>query len=288
MPKGPDNTYGDAPPQSGVWTNRTQWTDALERQYSEWIAHLFRPLQNSRNRGWRVLHDVLRNPERNTLYSRLGLSEDDATGPHPIRAVADCGDTPYMLRAYFAWKHGLPFRYRRCSRGNARTGPTCSGYGDNRTREFDDISHPVDRFNAFINRSVAWHVHSGTLRTVPDDNDSDFYPIPLTRDALRPGTVFVDTGGHILVVSQLDKEGLFAIDGHPDKTVTRRRFSPKYFPYAKAVDTGGFKAFRPIRLVGDRLEAETNRALGARFSRQQYAFKAPSRFFSFMSSLIAD
>ncbi len=235
-----------------------------------------------------MLHDALRNPDRNTLYNSLGLSEDDAKGPHPVRAVADCGDTPYMLRAYFAWKHGLPFRYRRCTRGNARTGPTCTGCVDNRTGEFDDIAHPTERFNAFLKRSVAWHVHSGTLRTLPKDNDSDFYPIPLTRDAILPGTVFVDTGGHVLVVSQLDGEGLFAVDGHPDKTVTRRRFSPKYFPYAKAVETGGFKAFRPLHLVDGRLEAATNRALGARFSLEQYAFKAPSRFFHFMASLIGE
>ena len=24
---------------------------------------------------------------------------------------ADCADLPYMLRAYFAWKNGLPFAY---------------------------------------------------------------------------------------------------------------------------------------------------------------------------------
>ena len=258
----------------------------MEQRFSEWIEHLFRPLPGSKNRGWHVLHDVLRNPHRNSLYNHLGLSEDGDSGPHQIRAVADCGDTPYMLRAYFAWKHGLPFQYRRCTRGNARTGPKCLSYVDNRTEDFANIVDPVARFNAFINRSVAWQVHSGTLRTLPNDNGSDFYPIPLTRDAIRPGTVFVDTGGHVLVVSQLDDEGLFAIDGHPDKTVTRRRFSPKYFPYAKAVDTGGFKAFRPIRLINDRIESKSNRALGARFSVQQYAFKAPSRFFNFMALLI--
>jgi hypothetical protein len=191
-----------------------------------------------------------------------------------------------MLRAYFAWKHGLPFRFRKCSRGTAKSGPSCRGFVDNRTDEFDHIPHPVARFNAFINRAVAWQVHSGTLRTLPGDDDSDFYPIPLTKSAIRPGTVFVDTGGHVFVISQFDETGLFGIDGHPDKTVTRREFSPKYFPYAATVETGGFKAFRPITLVNDNIEGRDNRRLGRSFSVQQYAFKGAKRFFSYMFSLM--
>ena len=145
LSEGREDIYRDTVSRSGVWTNRAQWNETMEQRFSEWIEHLFRPLPDSKNRGWRVLHDVLRNPNRNSLYNSMGLSEDDDTGPNQIRAVADCGDTPYMLRAYFSWKHGLPFRYRRCTRGNARTGPRCSSYVDNRTAEFDksDRSHVV-------------------------------------------------------------------------------------------------------------------------------------------------
>ena len=271
---------------SGIWQIRRQWSPAMEQQFSKWIAHLFRPLTYETNKGWKVLHHVLRNPERNTLFNSLGISEDDAEGAFQVRAVADCGDTPYMLRAYFAWKHGLPFRFRQCNRGNARTGPVCRGYVDNRTDAFDHIAHPVARFNAFINRTVAWQVHSGTMRTLPGDDDSDFYPIPLTKTSIRPGTVFVDTGGHVLVISQFDSTGLYAVDGHPDKTVTRRSFSRKYFPYTAAVDTGGFKAFRPIIFRNGRIEALDNDKLGRQFSIQQYSFKASHSFFNHMSRLL--
>jgi len=54
----------------------------------------------------------------------------------------------------------------------------------------------------------------------------------------------VDVGGHVLVVTQWDREGLFAIDGHPDFSVTRRHFSDVYFRFFRGTRTGGFKAFR--------------------------------------------
>jgi hypothetical protein len=278
--------YDTNPPPSGIWQIRRQWSIEMEQRYSVWIAQLFRPIAGEKNRGWRRLHQVLRNPKRNTLYNRLGLREDDPTSKIHITAVADCGDTPYMLRAYFAWKHALPFRFSRCSRGNAKDGPKCEGHIDNLTTDFDHISHPVERFNAFLKRSIAWRVHSGTMRTLPDDDQSDFYPIPLTRRDIRPGTVFVDIGGHAVVISQWDKNGLYGIDGHPDKTVTRKSFSPKYFPFSAEVDTGGFKAFRPIALVNGRIRAVTNRTLGRKFSVQQYRFPSSNRFFSHMSRLI--
>jgi hypothetical protein len=271
---------------SGVWRIRQQWSEVMEQRYARWIKALFRPLESRKNRGWRVLHQVLRNPKRNTLYNRLGYREDSRDSRIKIDAVADCGDTPYMLRAYFAWKHGLPFQFRHCDRGTARNGPKCHGFVNNLTHEFDYIGHPVARFNAFLRQAIAWRVHSGTMRTLPNDNQSDFYPIPLSRNAIVPGTVFVDTGGHALVVSQWDDTGLFGIDGHPDKTVTRKVFSQKHFPYAAAVDTGGFKAFRPIRVINGRFITASNRALGTRFSTQQYVFTSPKRFFAHMAALL--
>ena len=278
--------YSKFASQSGIWRIRAQWTYAMEKRYSSWIETLFRPIESERNRGWRVLHQVLRNPARNTLYNRLGLKEDSKQSRIKVVAVADCGDTPYMLRAYFAWKHGLPFQFRHCDRGSARKGPKCHKFINNLTTEFDHIPHPVERFNAFIGQAIAWRAHSGTLRTLPSDELSDFYPIPLNRRAIRPGTVFVDTGGHALVISQWDDEGLYAVDGHPDKTVTRRAFSKKFFPYAAAVNTGGFKAFRPIRSVNGRFLSAPNQYLGDKFSVQQYRFRTQKSFFAFMNKLI--
>jgi hypothetical protein len=273
-------------PASGVWRIRRGWHDGWERAFSAWIAHLFRPLPGQ-PAGWRPLHRVLRLARRNLLHNRLGRTEDDYASRVKVHAWADCGDTPYQLRAYFAWKFGLPFRYRRCSRGSSTRGPRCPDRRDNLTAEFDRIGDPVRRFNAFIRQGMAWWVHSGTMRTLPEDEGADFYPVKLDRRSIRPGTVFVDVAGHVLMVTQWDHRGLYAIDGHPDMSVTRRRFSEKYFRYVRGTRTGGFKAFRPLRLEGDRVVPVPNHALRRFFSVEQYRFARRRDFYRQMNQLIA-
>lgn len=273
-------------PTSGVWRIHRGWHDGWERAFSAWIAHLFRPLPGQPP-GWRPLHRVLRLPVRNLLHNRMGHAEDDYASKVKVHAWADCGDTPYQLRAYFAWKFGLPFRYSRCSRGSSLRGPRCPERRDNLTAEFDRIAHPVRRFNAFIRQGLAWWVHSGTMRTLPEDEGADFYPIKLDRKSIRPGTVFVDVSGHALIVTQWDHRGLYAIDGHPDMSVTRRRFSEKHFRYFRGTRTGGFKAFRPLRLDAGRVVPVPNRALKRFFSVEQYRFASRRDFYRQMHQLIA-
>ncbi len=273
-------------PDSGIWRTTRRWSDTWERVFSAWIAHLFRPLPDQPVAWW-PLHQVLRDPVRNLLHNRLGLHEDDAAGAAQVVAVADCGDTPYQLRAYFAWKLGLPFRFRRCTRGTGLRGPLCPVDRDNRNPKFDHIAHPVRRFNAFIRRGLAWAVHSGTTRTLPEDEGSDFYPIALHRDSIRPGTIFVDVGGHVLVVSRWDEDGLYAIDGHPDYSVTRRRFEPEYFRYFLGTRTGGFKAFRPLREREGRLFPVPNEELQRFFSVEQYEFRSRRAFYRAMDRLLS-
>ena len=59
----------------------------------------------------------------------------------------------------------------------------------------------VAAFKALM-RKVASGVHSGNTRTLPTDSNTDFYPVEISRDAIRPGTIFVDPYGHVLVVSK--------------------------------------------------------------------------------------
>ena len=271
--------------QDDVWRDQGKWTSDWETLFSVWVQFLFRPLPNARNQGWRRLHVVLRNPNRNFLHNQLGYSEDDPNAPHHIRAAADCGDLPYLLRAYFAWKFSLPFRYSTCNRGTGQKGPTCGGDMDNRTARYRHVSHPVARMNAFM-ESVTWHVHSGTFRTLPDAQGSDFYPVALNRNAIRPGTVFVDPGGHVLMITQWNSEGLFAVDGHPDKTVTRRPFAPKYFPIYPKLTTGGFKAFRPFKRQQGKWVPTSNASLMPDYSPMQYRFTTKQAFYDAMYTLV--
>jgi hypothetical protein len=48
---------------------------------------------------------------------------------------------------------------------------------------------------------IVWDsVHSGSGRNVLADNNTDYYPVPLAADTLRPGTVYADPYGHILMI----------------------------------------------------------------------------------------
>ena len=71
--------------------------------------------------SWPALHEVLRDRSRNFLFNHLGLGEDQmGTVVKP-----DCADLPYFLRAYFAFKMGLPFGYSKCNRGGGGQPPRC-------------------------------------------------------------------------------------------------------------------------------------------------------------------
>jgi len=62
----------------------------------------------------------VRDPSRNFLFNHLGLNEDAKIYLRP-----DCADLPYTLRAYFAYKMGLPYGFSKCSRGGGGHAPTC-------------------------------------------------------------------------------------------------------------------------------------------------------------------
>src|SRR5262249_50986460 len=124
---------------------------------------------------------------------------------------------------------------------------------------------PVERMQQFLG-DVAAAAQSGAGRAAGDDDRTDFYPIRLARDTLRPGTVYADPYGHILVVirrlPQTGSEGglLFAVDAQPDGTVARKRYWRGNFLFAHDPTLGspGFKHFRPVVDTDDGLRPLTN------------------------------
>ncbi|ODR98659.1 hypothetical protein AUC68_09705 [Methyloceanibacter methanicus] len=272
-PRGPGGS-------KAVWPLRDSWDRANENLYSAWLQILFdAPLDE--DLSWKALGEVLHDDSRNVLFNHLGLREDQTRAT--IRP--DCADLPYFLRAYFAFKMGLPFGYAKCTRGDGGRPPRCpkwwnivqeeplpvgtAGGGSARSNSlFGSASRPapvryrvparpkglVPGFQHYLSRTVADGVHSGNGRTANDDDDTDFYPVPLTREALRPGTIYADPYGHILMlvkrVPQTDEgAGVFlAVDGQPDGTVARKRFWRGNFLFAQnpALGGPGFKRIRPI------------------------------------------
>jgi hypothetical protein len=112
-------------------------------------------------------------------------------------------------------------------------------------------------FGAYL-REVGDVVHSGAVRIAAADDNTDFYSIPLTQRTLRPGTVYADPYGHVLMLVHRVPElngtpGVFlAVDAEPDGSITRKRFwrGNFLFVHDPALGGPGFKHFRPI--VGDK------------------------------------
>jgi hypothetical protein len=264
---------------SGVWPIRAAWDRATENLYSAWIEKLFdAPLDAQPS--WKALHEVLRDKSRNVLFNHLGLREDESG----LIIRPDCADLPYFLRAYFAYKMGLPFGYSKCNRGGAGQPPRCQAWWHIQNPEPDPPPPPPAEktpgglFDAFakplmqpaskppakqlgLTASFAHYlprladgVHSGSARTSGSDDATDHYPIPLSQDALRPGVVYADPYGHVLLLVRripqtADAAGVFlAVDGQPDGTVARKRFWRGNFLFAQdpALGGPGFKRFRPI------------------------------------------
>jgi hypothetical protein len=92
------------------------------------------------------------------------------------------------------------------------------------------------------------------VRTLANDDNTDFYTVPLTQQTLRPGTVYADPYGHVLMLVRRVPEadgaaGVFlAVDAEPDGSVTRKRFWRGNFLFVHDPTLGspGFKHFRPI------------------------------------------
>lgn len=274
------------------WETRIKWERDTENLYSLWIERLFdAPIDD--DISWNPLALVLKDRDRNLLYDHLGLGEDK----DGVRADPDCADFPYTLRAYFAWKMGLPMAFRQCRRGNAERAPTC---GDNLiTNELvTEESNRVQAFKAFL-RKLEGTVHSSSLRGAPGDEDSDLYPVKLDHKGLRPGTIYADPYGHTMMVlrwyPQTDTAAgvLMAVDAQPDGTVGRRVFWKGAFLFPKDDDVAGagWKRFRPVRRGGPGLIELDNDAIARSidygdYSTEQWAH-GQDGFYEAMDALIS-
>jgi hypothetical protein len=258
------------PVAGSLWPLRNSWNRETENLYSAWIEKLFdAPLDVELS--WPALQNVLHDRARNTLFNYLGLGEDDMA----MTFRPDCADFVYFLRAYFAFKMGLPFGYSTCSRGGNRTPPKCYGWASILNSGVQQQPAPAAEqtgsatppatpaapqsrglatsFNRYL-PVVGNTVQSGAVRTLANDDNTDFYTVPLTQQTLRPGTVYADPYGHVLMLVRRVPEadgaaGVFlAVDAEPDGSVTRKRFWRGNFLFVHDPTLGspGFKHFRPV------------------------------------------
>ncbi len=281
-------------PRTALWFTRATWTPSLENLYSAWVEHMFdAPLDAAPT--WNALHEVLRDRTRNFLVDHLGAAEDE----QGVVVRPDCADLPYFLRAYFAYKLGLPFGWSRCSRGADGVPPVCGEFAtqsnpfpkspDGKEPELPTWADPkrsgtwesnAKRMGELFRTTLADAVQSGAGRTPADDETGDYYPVSLSTETLRPGTIFADPYGHVLVIArripQTATAGgvLLAVDGQPDGTVARKRYWRGNFLFAvdPALGAAGFKRFRPV--LRDKATGRWRHLANAEladYSQEQYA-----------------
>jgi len=295
-PAGPPAAAGS------VWPVHSSWNRTTENLFAAWIDKLFDAPPDV-ELTWKAWHEVLRDRSRNFLFNYLGLGEDNVA----VSLRPDCADFVYFLRAYFAFKMGLPFGYSNCSRGVAGKPPKCYQWFNIGHPEVTRPAPPPEQdtaaaptpapapdpapspiaslfsrhqaepepaappanppsppsspkhlglapgFAQYL-RAVGDVVHTGSVRVSGSDDNTDFYMVVLKQQTLRPGTVYADPYGHVLMLVKRVPEvngapGVFlAVDAEPDGTVTRKRFWRGNFLFAHdpALGSSGFKRFRPI------------------------------------------
>ena len=176
------------------------------------------------------------------------------TDPPNMRMDGDCADFIYQLRAYFAWKNGLPFSYPLYVA--SRSGPTADF-------RFSDAGNMV-----VARLQLEWQPEADPVKLLLDlrgtvstamfriehtfdngFNASDFYSPKIDRGAIRAGTIIYDPWGHVVYVYKVDDDGtIHYVDSNPDRQVTRGTFGPQ-FPRTAPALGAGFWNFRPIKLV---------------------------------------
>ena len=273
-----------------TWRPRRAWGPRTEALYAAFVESLF-DYPPGEDLTWKSLQPLLEDPQRNLLHDHFGRGEDAR-----LHLTPDCADLPYFLRGYFAWKLELPFAFRQCGRGRPGEPPGCMSPMSQGLP--CDGRDDIQAFDRFLRRQVGGAVHSGHGRTAPDYDVSDYYPVALTRESIRPGTLFADPYGHVMVVirwidqTATEQGVLLAADAQPDGTVGRRRFWRGSFLFTPETHTvgAGFKAFRPVRYkrrdqavtLGNRWLLDTDSF--PRWSDAQYAGTADD-FYDQMAAL---
>ncbi len=262
-------------PRTALWATRVPWSRSFENLYSAWIQHLFdAPLETQVS--YSALHDVIRDRDCNFLFDYLSSAEDEqgvvirpdcADLPYFLRAYFS-----FKLGLPFGWSHceggengklpvcgdfatnSDPFPAPAPDGGAAPVASAPSaGAGDvpdaGKPKVLPRWADPgrdqvgpwevnIKRLGEFFRTILADEARSASGRTPPEDETGDYYPVALSVETLRPGTVFADPYGHVLVLAkripQTPTSGgvLFAVDGQPDGTVARKRFWRGNFLYA--------------------------------------------------------
>ncbi|HEY7977225.1 MAG TPA: hypothetical protein VID67_03455 [Rhizomicrobium sp.] len=236
------STLQTAPPQAivegynsaGTYLIRfDRWTPSDERGFGEFVTGLGEA-------NCRTVNDCLHSPG----------NPFRASDPPGIFFHSDCADLPYVLRAYYAWKRGLPFSYVSAvtPRGHARD-IRYSKNGNEVVERKDVLSNSMSGYELL--EELRDQISSATYRMHPDLDDPvpDLYSPAISAKSIRPGTLIYDPNGHVATVYRVDPDGrINYVDAHPDNSMTRGFYDIRFVRSRPGMGAG-FKNWRSAVLV---------------------------------------
>lgn len=229
---------------------KASWSETDETAFEDFVARIGES-------GCRNVHACLTGATSNPMFH--------ASNPAGMRFYADCADLPYMLRAYFAWKNGLPFSYTSAVLPIGATRDIRYTRLGNRVIARHHVVGPVVDARRAIPRMVDT-ISSAHYRYPPRQTDRmlpDHYPVAITPKSIRPGTLIYDPNGHVAVVYKVGTDGrIHYIDTHPDNSLTRGVYGRSFVRSSPGMGAG-FKRWRPHRLVGAKRDSDGYLAGGA-------------------------
>ena len=229
---------------------RSQWTEQDEKVYSDFVERIC-------DSKYGNLNKFIKDPKVNPLYG-----EEDKN----FNLSPDCADLPYMIRAYVAYKLRLPFSYVSEIGGNGGDERYSKG---NKAKQFKDQDYFKSPQQLFYQVAL---VNSGYFRMDASSENSDHYPIKISKKNLTPGTIYYDPDGHVALVAKVYDNGrIRLIDAHPDKSISKPWFGTKFSKGSKS-NGGGFKKWRQIRYTSEGKTVRTqNHNLKDYSATDQYA-----------------
>jgi hypothetical protein len=225
-------------PSAWHWRiTKASWSETDETAFEDFVTRIGES-------GCRNVHACLTGATSNPMFH--------ASNPEDMTFYADCADLPYMLRAYFAWKNGLPFSYSSAVLPIGATRDIRYTRLGNRVIARHHIVGPVVDARRAIPRMVDT-ISSAHYRYPPRQTDRmlpDHYPVAITSKSIKPGTLIYDPNGHVAVVYKVGTNGrIHYIDTHPDNSLTRGVYGRSFVRSSPGMGAG-FKRWRPQRLDG--------------------------------------
>jgi hypothetical protein len=258
------------------WTVLRSWDARYEQMYSDFVRAIGRAQVSIPGMVGQYpcspLQRCLNDPAINRYHLAPSHPSSDPhetweADPETLRVYSDCADLPYNLRAYFAWKHHLPFRFTNTVRAGRPSDGIATVVAPNTHFDFPapngaprSLNDAFLRFHSDVSTNMLRM--DPRLDVLPTDPTSfpDFYSVRISPQTITPGTVIFNPNGHVAVVYDVDlsRGRILFMDAHPDNSLTRKTYGSTGFPRFHPSYGHGFKKWRPIRLEGDRIVGVPN------------------------------